>query len=75
MFLWVTDFYSLEKIISAFRKIVLLYLKMTGAPNRRVWAEINGGRERETDGNGRWGWGDLCSEKGRGEEGVCTVDL
>lgn len=30
MFLWVTDFYSLEKIISAFPKIVLLYLKMTG---------------------------------------------
>lgn len=27
MFLWVTDFYSLEKIISAFLKIVLLYLK------------------------------------------------
>lgn len=25
MFLWVTDFYSLEKIISAFPKIVLLY--------------------------------------------------
>lgn len=37
MFLWVTDFYSLEKIISAFPKIVLLYLKMTGAQNRRVW--------------------------------------
>lgn len=27
MFLWVTDFYSLEKIISAFPEIVLLYLK------------------------------------------------
>lgn len=27
MFLWVSDFYSLEKIISAFPKIVLLYLK------------------------------------------------
>lgn len=27
MFLWVTDFYSLEKIISAFPQIVLLYLK------------------------------------------------
>lgn len=27
MFLWVTDFYSLEKIISAFPEIVLLALK------------------------------------------------
>lgn len=30
MFLWVIDFYSLEKIISAFPKIVLLYLKIAG---------------------------------------------
>lgn len=30
MFLWVTDFYSLEKIILAFPKIVLLYLKIAG---------------------------------------------
>ena len=28
MFFWVTDFYSLEKIISAFPQIVLLYLKI-----------------------------------------------
>lgn len=31
MFLWVSDFYSLEKIISAFPKIVLLYLKKKNA--------------------------------------------
>lgn len=36
MFLWVTDFYSLEKIISAFPKIVLLYLKMAGDRNGAV---------------------------------------
>lgn len=30
MFLWVIDFYSLEKIISAFPKIVLLYLRIAG---------------------------------------------
>lgn len=28
MFPWVTDFYSFEKIISAFPQIVLLYLKI-----------------------------------------------
>lgn len=35
MFFWVTDFYSLEKIISAFPKIVLLYLKMTGESKKK----------------------------------------
>lgn len=52
MFLWVTDFYSLEKIISAFPKIVLLYLKMTGAQNRRGVGQDRGRdreREREMD--------------------------
>lgn len=54
MFLWVTDFYSLEKIISAFRKIVLLYLKMTGARNRRVWGQIDWERGKERKRNGCW---------------------
>lgn len=38
MFLWVTDFYSLEKIISAFPQIVLLYLKI-------AWRKGGGGRD------------------------------
>lgn len=38
MFLWVTDFYSLEKIISAFPQIVLLYLKI-------AWRKKGGGRD------------------------------
>ena len=53
MFLWVTDFYSLEKIISAFPKIVLLYLKMAGDRNGRVGI----------------GGGGLCSGEARGGEG------
>lgn len=40
MFLWVTDFYSLEKIISAFPQIVLLYLKI--AWRRRKWRGVGG---------------------------------
>lgn len=36
MFLWVTGFYSLEKIISAFPQIVLLYLKI-------AWSKKGGG--------------------------------
>lgn len=44
MFLWVTDFYSLEKIISAFPKIVLLYLKMAGDRDRRVGGKQGGRR-------------------------------
>lgn len=48
MFLRVTDFYSSEKIISAFPKIVLLYLKMTGDLNSGVdggggWSEVGAG--------------------------------
>lgn len=35
MFLWVTDFYSLEKIISAFPQIVLLYLKIAWRRRKR----------------------------------------
>ena len=67
MFLWVTDFYSLEKIISAFPKIVLLYLKMTGDRNRRVWGAQGGRKE-----GGRWlgGGGGICAVgKGREEKG------
>lgn len=62
MFLWVTDFYSLEKIISAFPKIVLLYLKMTVDRNRRMGVGGTGGRKD--------GWKE---GKGRGGEGVCTA--
>lgn len=40
MFLWVTDFYSLEKIISAFPQIVLLYLKI-------AWRKGGGGGMEE----------------------------
>lgn len=50
MFLWVTDFYSLEKIISAFPKIVLLYLKMAGDRNGRV---VGGFVQRESQGRRR----------------------
>ena len=61
MFLWVTDFYSLEKIISAFPKIVLLYLKMAGDRNGRV---------------GIGGWGGCCAAGKPGEEkDVCTGGL
>lgn len=35
MFLRVTDFYSLEKIISAFPKIMLLYLKWLESEKER----------------------------------------
>lgn len=38
MFLWVTDFYSLGKIISAFPQIVLLYLKI-------AWRKKGGGED------------------------------
>lgn len=47
MFLWVTDFYSFEKIILAFPKIVLLYLKIAGDWNCAgglVQLEREGGR-------------------------------
>lgn len=67
MFLWVTDFYSLEKIISAFRKIVLLYLKMTGARNRRVWGSI--GKEVERERNRCWTEGIWAVGKGGEKKG------
>ena len=53
MFLWVTDFYSLEKIISAFPKIVLLYLKMAGDRNGRVGIGGGGVVQRESPGRRR----------------------
>lgn len=39
MFLWVNDFYSLEKIKSAFPKIVLLYLKKSEKEGWGDWGE------------------------------------
>lgn len=53
MFLWVTDFYSLEKIISAFPKIVLLYLKMAGDRNRRESGQRGGFVQRDREGRRR----------------------
>lgn len=76
MFLWVTDFYSLEKIISAFPKIVLLYLKMTGDRNRRVGAGSGGKMDggRETDGELEAGLRGICAageREGRRKRSCC----
>lgn len=44
MFLWVTDFYTLEKIISAFPEIVLLALEKKKAGDWKLWESLQLGR-------------------------------
>lgn len=51
MFLWVTDFYSLEKIISAFPKILLLYLE-----KKKKKKSMESEKEGQTGFWGRRGW-------------------
>ena len=85
MFLWVNDFYSLKKIISAFPEIVLLYLKKkkkkTGDWTRRVdvwgggWGSEARWMEEESQRGRRRGCaGGICAAwKARDENGFVLV--
>lgn len=65
MFLWVTDFYSLEKIISAFPKILLLYLE-----KKKKYGEWKGGAEGFLE---RRGWTEWQKEGNNSKSSVFMV--